>query len=485
MRTHKALLAALLVPLGATLALAPAASAAVAPASAATPPAPAAASVPADAPAATPIAPLGGPQKPKPTPAAFRSPEAALDRVAHPLRTTEPRGSLTDLRPFGRMVGDAKVVGVGEATHNSHEFFTVKHRVLRYLVEKKGFRAFALEASWSSGLRLDAYITRGEGDLKQIMDEEFQGSYQFWNTAEYRDLIQWMRAYNIKHPKDPVRFVGDDNGFAGGELYDKVGAYAAAARPDLSAKLTELYRGLRPTTDASTYVEDYLSKPLAEREELAERTGRALALLKQRPGKGTDADAQTWAVQHATAIHQMTTMYAFDWDDPQDVTAAMRYRDQVMAQNVAWWQRQTGDKILLSAHNSHVALKTYVPNTHPKVQGDFLREQMGRDYVSVGLTFDQGSFNALGQDGAVHRFAVGPSAPGTTEHTLDRVRHRDFMVDLRTAPAPARAWLAAPRTVKNIGATYPWNGNAAQIRLTQTHDILIHLHQVEAADMLK
>ena len=100
----------------------------------------------------------------------------------------------------------------GEATRSSHEFFTVKHRVFRDLVEEKGFRAFALEVPWSTGLRLDAYLMRGEGRLKQIMDEEFQGTYQWWNNAEYRDLLQWMRAYDIEHPEDPVRFVGDDGG---------------------------------------------------------------------------------------------------------------------------------------------------------------------------------------------------------------------------------------------------------------------------------
>ncbi|MFI2415750.1 erythromycin esterase family protein [Streptomyces sp. NPDC018947] len=470
MNTHKALLAALLVPLGATLAVAPAASAA-------TPTAPTAASASVDA--AAPAGPEGAAD------AAFRSPEAALGRVAHPLRTTEPHGGLADLRPFGRMVGDARVVGLGEATHSSHEFFTVKHRIFRYLVEEKGFRAFALEAPWSTGLRLDAYLLRGEGDLKQIMDEEFQGTYQFWNNAEYRDLLQWMRDYNVKHPTDPVRFVGDDNGFAGAGLYDKVNAYAATARPELTPRLTELYRGLRPATDAETYVNDYLAKPLAERKELAERTGRAVDLLKQRPGTGADADAYAWAVQHATAIHQMTTLYAFDLDNPEDIPDAMRYRDQVMAENVAWWQRQTGDKVVLAAHNGHIALKTYVPKTHPKAQGDFLREQLGRDYLSVGLTFDRGSFNALGQDGGVHRFTVGAAAPGTVEHTLDRVRYRDFVVDLRNAPAPARAWLTAPHTVKNIGATYPWSGDNPQIRLAETHDVIIHLQRVEAAHMLK
>ncbi|MGW2227999.1 erythromycin esterase family protein [Streptomyces formicae] len=450
MNTHKALLAVLLVPLCATLAAAPAAYAATPGETAAT---------------------------------AFRSPEAALGRVAHPLHTTEPGGNLADLRPFGGMVGDARVVGLGEATHSSHEFFTVKHRVLRYLVKEKGFRAFALEAPWSTGLRLDAYLTRGEGDLKRLMDEEFQGAYRFWNTAEYRDLLQWMRAYNVKHPEDPIRFVGDDNGFAGAELYDKVSAYAAEARPELTSRLTELYRGLRPTTDADTYVNQYLAKPLAERKQLAERTGRAVDLLKQRSGKG--ADAYAWALQHATAIHQMTTLYAFDWDDPQAIPHAMRYRDRVMADNVTWWQQQTGDKIVLGAHNSHVALKTYAPSSHPQVQGDFLREQLGRGYLSVGLTFDRGSFNALGQDGDVHRFAVGPAAPGTAEHTLDRVRYRDFLVDLRDTPATARAWLAAPHIVKNIGATYPGIADAPQIRLAKTHDVVIHLQQVEAAHMLR
>ncbi|AZM87152.1 erythromycin esterase family protein [Streptomyces sp. W1SF4] len=470
MNTHKASLAILLVPLVATLAAAPAASAAPLP-------------TPATASAPVGTASSAGPQQA--TAPAFRSPEAALGRVAHPLHGTDPRSGLSDLRPFGRMVGDARVVGVGEATHSSHEFLTVKHRVFRYLVEEKGFRAFALEAPWSTGLRLDAYLLRGEGDLKQIMDEEFQGTYRFWNNAEYRDLLQWMRAYNLKHPKDPVRFVGDDGGFAGAELYDNVNAYAAAARPELASQLAELYRGLRPATAADTYVNDYLAKPLAERRELAKRTGRAVELLGQRPSTDADADAHAWALQHATAIHQMTTLYAFDWDDPRDIANAMLHRDRIMADNVTWWQQRTGDKILLAAHNGHVALTTYVPDRYPTVQGGFLRRQLGAAYLSVGLTFGQGAFNALGHDGDVHRYTTGPAAPGTAEHTLDRVRYRDFMVDLRNTPSPARTWLAEPRTVKNIGATYPGLADAPQIRLAQTHDVIIHLQQIQAARLLE
>ncbi|MET8978355.1 erythromycin esterase family protein [Streptomyces sp. NPDC004539] len=88
----------------------------------------------------------------------------ALNRAAHPLRTTEPGGDTSDLRALDRAIGGARVVGLGEATHGSHEFFALKARVFRHLVEKKGFRTFALEAPWSTGRRLDAYVVHGEGD---------------------------------------------------------------------------------------------------------------------------------------------------------------------------------------------------------------------------------------------------------------------------------------------------------------------------------
>lgn len=97
----------------------------------------------------------------------------ALDRAAHPLRTVEPVGDTRDLRPRGRMVGDARVVGLGEATHSSYDFFTLRHRVFRHLVEREGFR--------TSGPRLNSYVVHG-----------------LRNTEEYLRLVEWMRAYNAR-----------------------------------------------------------------------------------------------------------------------------------------------------------------------------------------------------------------------------------------------------------------------------------------------
>ncbi|WP_354381027.1 erythromycin esterase family protein [Streptomyces sp. PvR034] len=445
-------------------------------------------------------APLASAQQPTasaPT-ASTPDPVPALECAAQALRTTDPQGGLADLRPLGRMVRDARVVGLGEATHSSHEFFTMKQRVFRYLVEDKGFRTFALEASWSTGLRLNDYVVRGQGDPERIMREEFQTTYVFWNNAEYLDLLRWMRAYNLQHPGDPVQFMGDDFGYAGPQLYDDVTAYVAEAHPALLPRFTELYAGLKPTTTPEAHLKEYPERPLAERQAIAARTAQALALLKQQPGTTnettaaetatasasatTRARSRTWALQQATAIDQTARGYSFDFDDPRQGAEGMRYRDQIMADNVDWWQRQTGDKVLLAAHNGHVALQSHDPAHYPKVQGSYLRDKLGKDYVSIGSTFDQGSFNAFGDDGRLRSHTVGAAEPGTNEYTLDKVRQRDYVVDLRTLPSAARDWLSTPRATRHIGGAYPGPvGPEAQIALATSHDVLIHLNRVTAA----
>ncbi|MFL4908771.1 erythromycin esterase family protein [Streptomyces sp. MMS24-I2-30] len=403
---------------------------------------------------------------------------AALDRAAHPLRTVEPGGDTGDLRALDRMLGGARVVGLGEATHSSHDFFAFKDRVFRHLVEERGFRTFALEGSWSTGRLLDAYVLRGEGDPRRIMREEFQRDYLWWNNTDYLRLIEWMRSYNLRHPDDPVRFLGDDTAWSGPELYDAVTDYAARTHPELTARLAALYQGLRPTVATGRYIEEYLNKPYADRREMADRTGRALALLRrQRPG--ADRAAYDLAVQNAAAVDRTARQYAFDFDDPAQVAASMRYRDETMAANVDWWQRHTGTKVLLSAHDAHVAYEPQDSAHYPKMQGAFLRDRLGCGYLSVGLTFDHGAFNATGPDGALHRWTLPAAGPGTNEATLDRVRYRDYLVDLRSVGAPARAWLERARPTRSIGTDYP-DGPYA-IALAPSHDILVHLHRVTAA----
>ncbi|MCZ0983487.1 erythromycin esterase family protein [Streptomyces diastatochromogenes] len=388
-------------------------------------------------------------------------------------------------------------MGLGEATHGSHEFFAMKERVFRHLVEERGFTTFALEMSWSAGLRIDDYLQGGPGDPRQIAEETLAGSP--WEREEFVSLIGWMREHNRRHPDHRVHFMGDDLGAPklGDAVFERVLSSVRKTRPEALPRLTELYSRLRPFDD----VFSYLRKPVAERRENAARAQEAFDLVAGRQGTdsdhgdaddginaddGTDAADYAWTVQHARNIAQTFAFATVDLADPASVTAAERLRDQAMADNVLWWQRHTGHKMLLSAHNGHVGYLSTHPDIYPRTQGAVLRDRLGRDYTAIGFSFAAGSFltKDTSLDGDWKPVTVPAAPPGMNEHTLDRVRYRDFYLDLRTAPAPVRAWLDRARPVYDAGSTFTPSPQPT-LALGRAYDILIHLHRVRAADKLE
>ncbi|RSM68510.1 erythromycin esterase [Amycolatopsis sp. WAC 01375] len=406
---------------------------------------------------------------------AWRDPVRSLQQAAYPLRSTEPGRNTADLRALGGMIGGAKVVGLGEATHGSHEFFTMKERVFRYLVEEKGFRAFALELSWSAGLEIDEYVQTGKGDVRELAKRTLAGSP--WDREEFVDLIRWMRDHNRAHPGRTVHFVGDDLGApsVNDAFFARITGHVRQHHPAHSSELDRLYTGLRPIDDAFAY----LRKPLAERQRLATQAEQAYELVKGLAG----APEHDWAEQHARFVAQTARFLAVDVADPESLPTAQILRDRAMAENVAWWHRKTGHKILLSAHNGHVSYVTDNPKLYPKTQGAFLRETLGRAYLPIGFSFDRGSFlskdKALGGDW--RRFSVPAAPSGSNEHTLDQVRFEDFYLDVRTAQPPARAWLDVARPTRTIGTLFPVD--PAAISLGRSYDVVIHLHDVRQADL--
>jgi erythromycin esterase len=420
-----------------------------------------------------------------------------LNNSAHPLRSTTPKGSLQDLRPFGKMVGGAQVVGIGEATHSTSEFYTLNNRILRYLAEEKGFTTFGRELSWSTGLRLNEYVLHGKGNPRAIMHNEFRGPYALFDNQEFLSLLKWMRAYNTTHARK-VQFMGDDLLYPGDILFDKVLAYVKRDRPKQLPTFAKLYKGLRPgTPDAGVFMGKTLSLPPQVRQQNAARANQALKLL-QRQGPGEHKMQYAWAVQHARALSQTFTDYAFDQTKPGEAEKAQTYRDKAMADNVLWWNRVTRNKVQLSALDPHISRTAIDPAFVPHPQGAFLRAALGSRYVNVGTTFDRGGYNfeANATDHKCPEHVPAAERPGTckgtvpaagkgyNEYVLDQARFRDFFVDTRTAPPAVRTWLAGVRSTRVIGGGFWSPGQDLKVSLGASYDIVIHLHQVKAAKLL-
>ncbi len=129
---------------------------------------------------------------------AVRVPETGLE--IYQLAGYDPALATTgDLEPFRSMVGDASVVGLGESWHMSGGFYLMKHRLFRFLVQEKGFRAFAIESNWEAVERTNAYVQTCAGTAEDAIREE----NVVWQSTEYADMVRWMCEWNSAHP-DPA-----------------------------------------------------------------------------------------------------------------------------------------------------------------------------------------------------------------------------------------------------------------------------------------
>jgi erythromycin esterase-like protein len=125
---------------------------------------------------------------------------------AIPLSTVEARHGFADLQPLKKVIGDARIVELGEATHGTREFFQLKHRMLEFLATEMGFTIFSIEANMPEAYKLNDYVLRGEGDPAKLL----KGMYFWtWDTEEVLDMIRWMREFN-QSGKGRVEFTGFD-----------------------------------------------------------------------------------------------------------------------------------------------------------------------------------------------------------------------------------------------------------------------------------
>lgn len=128
-----------------------------------------------------------------------------LRRHAIVLDTASPREDQSELSPIKEIVGSASVVGLGEATHGTKEFFQIKHRLIRYLIENMGFNTVVFECPETKARGIDNFI-KGDSSQRDILEGL---TYEVWHTQEILDLINWLKTHN-ENSENKVSFYGCD-----------------------------------------------------------------------------------------------------------------------------------------------------------------------------------------------------------------------------------------------------------------------------------
>ncbi len=394
--------------------------------------------------------------------------------AAIPLDSTSPESGWEDLRRMESTIGNARIVAMGEATHGTREFFQLKHRMLEFLVEKKGFTVFGIEANWPESLAINDYVLNGTGDATEALDSLY---FWTWNTDEVLDMIRWMRKYN-QDPKhtNKVKFFGFDMQVAhvavrNAERYlEKVDPGEAKVASTVLAPLSDADRE-RESASKSRYFWQKTG-------EMIESLLAWLELRKKVYVEASSLKEWTLARHNLEIVRQAVEMHSVDR------SGNFSPRDQAMAANVEWILDQEGpeSKIMLWAHNGHVST---APLGDGQSMGTVLRKTYGEKMVVCGFSFDQGSFQALQRGKGLRQFTVGPAIPGSLDAALAAAGIPLFAVDLRAAPSSGAVaeWLNTPQPMRSIGAIYSDSAPEAYFGLVSPHsfDVILFVKYTTAA----
>src|SRR5437868_15233302 len=74
------------------------------------------------------------------------------------LKVHRVEGLEHDYDALMELIGEARVVLLGEASHGTREFYRERARITKRLITEKGFTAVAAEADWPDAYRLHRYV---------------------------------------------------------------------------------------------------------------------------------------------------------------------------------------------------------------------------------------------------------------------------------------------------------------------------------------
>ena len=404
----------------------------------------------------------------------------ALARAAVPL-DGDPR---RDHDPLLDLVGDRRVVLLGEGSHGTHEFYRARFEITRRLVEEKGFDAVAVEGDWPDSDRVHRYVASRAG-ADPTADLALGGFQRFprwmWRNREALALVEWLRTYNAEHDRRD----GNAVGFRGLDLYslhasiDEVLRYLEDVDPEAARRARARYGCFEHYgEDPQEY--GYLAR---EGESCEDAVVQQLTELRRRGPDLVERDAEQDLAARAAAEAAAEAAAAPDDFFSAEMNARLvldaerYYRAMFRGRNASWNLRDThmadtldalighlrgrgrAGKVVVWAHNSHLgdARATELGAGGELNLGQLVRERHGDDAVLVGFTTHDGTVTAAhdwGED--PETMAVNPSLPGSVERALHETGLARCVVPLRGGPAEdaAREALGEPLLERAIGVIY-------------------------------
>ncbi len=370
-----------------------------------------------------------------------------LSRNALPIRSIDPTDDdFADLMPLKEMIGNARIVQLGEQSHGDGATFCAKSRLVRFLHEHMGFDVLAWESGFFECEEMNGALASGLPPPEAVR----LGIYGHWSHSGLLvPLFEYTRS--TLRTSRPLRQTGFDIQYwwsgAGGnvesypkrlfQLFDRLNP--ALAPPGDRKTIADLRAALR---DAGVY------RPMKEDREKNRTAVERLAAALRKQAAFVEDTREIWFF-----VKTLTNLLALE---ELRATSNFGFRDRKMAENLVWLANEwyPGRKIVVWAASVHVArnlssVDTRTPRLSYKdivSMGQVVHEQLGKAVYTIGFTAYRGTRGTPMMPGPA---ILEPPSTDSLETLFHAAGHPYAFVGFRRLPRGH--WLRTPAISRPFG----------------------------------
>jgi protein-L-isoaspartate(D-aspartate) O-methyltransferase len=353
-------------------------------------------------------------------------------------------------------IARSRVVLIGEATHGTSEFYRMRARITRELIERRGFRFVAVEADWPDAFAVNRYV-QDMPEAGTPAEPPFTRFPQWmWRNEEVAAFVEWLRDHNRRHPDRKVGFYGLDMY----SLYTSIRSvleYLDRIDPAVGALARARYSCLWPWEGIP---ERYGHAALTGRYRVCESD--VVAMLREIASRrieyaGRDGVHFFDAMQNAKLVANAEKYYRAMYRGSVD---SWNLRDRHMFETLQSLLAHHGvdSRAVVWEHNSHVgdASATEMSVRGESNVGELCRRAFGGDAYLIGFGTDHGTVAAASNwDEPMAVMTVRPSNPDSHECIFHESGVPAMCVGLRDPARPeVHEELATSRLERAIGVVY-------------------------------
>lgn len=388
------------------------------------------------------------------------------------------------------LVGDARIVMLGEASHGTHDFYAQRARMTQRLIEEKGFTLVAIEGDWPDAYQVNRYVRGGGGTPMQALEGFKRFPTWMWRNTVVLDFIAWLSAHN-----DGLR-PAEQTGFYGLDVYSlhasmsEVVRYLKTVDPaaaELAARGYACFDPFEADTQQYALSAHYMNHTCED-----EVVAALLDLRRRRFDYESAGSAEAYFEAELNALAAVNAeRYYRLMVHGGAVTWNLRDHHMVDVLNRLLHHLGPDAKAVLWEHNTHIGdfRATYEGRTGHVNVGQLVREQYGADCVAVGFGTYTGTVTAASAWDLPGEFKrVPPARPGSYEAVFHHAEVPRFYLPLKrlsSSDMPG-GWLYQTHDERAIGVVYEPErerfGNYVPSQLARRYDAYFYFDETLAVE---